>query len=94
MGKYILAIIAIVVVLVGIMAFMQKSGAPAGTENTTPGTSSQGPAPTGNVDDVTAAVLQDAQNDAVPAAETDSTLTQDDTSSLSDVGQSLNATQF
>jgi len=96
MGKYILAVIAIVVVLVGIMAFVERPSAPAGTENQAgePKAQIEGPAPTGEVDDVVSAIMKDAENDAIPAAEADASLAAENDQAVGDFGKAFDASAF
>jgi len=96
MGKYAIAIIAIIVVLVGLMAFLQKPEAPVEPQNTAgqPTSQIEGPTPTGNVDDVVAAIMKDTENDAVPAAETDASLVAENEQAVGDFGKAFDASVF
>lgn len=99
MGKYvIIGIIAIALVAGGLYVSKKPATAPEGS--TTALEKSTGVAPlvtgpaTGNIDDIANDILSDNQNDLPPAAETDASVLDENSTALDSFGQSLGGSQF
>lgn len=100
--KIVILALAIILIAAAVFIYFQfKTKVPGVTTEQLPGKStveesSQPPSATGNVDDIIASVLQDANNDSAAAQQDapDSTALNTDTQAVSDFGQSYDETQF